>query len=81
MGIAAEDMRAILSYFHEETLTKGDFFLEARVFALLSMSAEERYKFLFSQNAELFQQVPLKYLASMMGITPESLSRIRKKMG
>ncbi|HTI08595.1 MAG TPA: cyclic nucleotide-binding domain-containing protein [Puia sp.] len=62
-------------------LTRCFGFLEARVFALLSMSAEERYKFLFSQNEELFVQVPLKYLASMMGITPESLSRIRKKMG
>src|SRR5258708_3351942 len=62
-------------------LTRCFGFLEARIFALLSMSAEERYKFLFTQNAELFQQVPLKYLASMMGITPESLSRIRKRMG
>jgi CRP/FNR family transcriptional regulator, anaerobic regulatory protein len=61
-------------------LTRCFGFLEARVFALLSMSAEERYKFLFTQNAELFQQVLLKYLASMMGITPESLSRIRKKV-
>lgn len=56
-------------------------FMEARIFALLSMSAEERYKFLQEQNPELFNQVPLKYLASMMGMTPESLSRIRKKMG
>jgi CRP/FNR family transcriptional regulator, anaerobic regulatory protein len=62
-------------------LTRCFGFMEARVFSLLSMSAEERYKFLFTQNAELFRQVPLKYLASMMGITPESLSRIRKKMG
>ena len=56
-------------------------FMENRVFALLSMSAEEQYKFLQEQNPELFNQVPLKYLASMMGMTPESLSRIRKKMG
>jgi len=62
-------------------LTRCFGFVEARIFTLLSMSAEQRYKFLFTQNEELFVQVPLKYLASMMGITPESLSRIRKKMG
>jgi len=55
-------------------------FMEKRVFSLLSLTAEERYKYLFNQNPDLFTEVPLKYLASMMGMTPESLSRIRKKM-
>lgn len=54
-------------------------FMETRVFALLSMSGEERYDYLQEQNPSLFDSVPLKYLASMMGITPETLSRIRKK--
>jgi CRP-like cAMP-binding protein len=54
-------------------------FVEARVFSLLSMSGEERYSYLQGQNPDLFDTVPLKYLASMMGMTPESLSRIRKK--
>ncbi|HLZ87562.1 MAG TPA: cyclic nucleotide-binding domain-containing protein [Puia sp.] len=54
-------------------------FMETRVFSLLSMSGEERYAYLQGQNPELFDTVPLKYLASMMGMTPESLSRIRKK--
>lgn len=31
-------------------------------------------------NKELFNQVPLQYLASMLGITPETLSRIRRKV-
>ena len=55
-------------------------FMELRVFSLLSMTGEERYRYLQGQNPELFNQVPLKYLASMMGMTPESLSRIRKKV-
>jgi len=54
-------------------------FMETRVFSLLSMSADERYQYLQDQNPDLFQQVPLKYLASMMGMTPESLSRIRRR--
>lgn len=55
-------------------------FMEQRVYSLLSMKAEERYQWLFSYNPSLFNQVPLQYLASMMGMTPETLSRIRRKI-
>ncbi len=53
--------------------------LEDRVFSFLSMTAEERYNVLFEMNSDIFNQVPLLYLASMLGMTPETLSRIRKK--
>jgi CRP-like cAMP-binding protein len=53
--------------------------LEDRIFTHLSMSAEERYNFFFQQNKELFNQVPLQYIASMLGMTPETFSRIRRK--
>lgn len=53
--------------------------LEDRVFSHLSLSAEERYNKLFENNPELFNQVPLQYIASMLGMTPETFSRIRKK--
>jgi len=53
--------------------------LEDRVLQHLSMSAEERYHQFFNFNKELFNQVPLQYLASMLGMTPETLSRLRKK--
>ncbi|AYQ33886.1 Crp/Fnr family transcriptional regulator [Runella sp. SP2] len=53
--------------------------LEGRILQHLSMTAEERYHQLFNFNKELFNQVPLQYLASMLGITPETLSRLRKK--
>ncbi|MBU7571143.1 Crp/Fnr family transcriptional regulator [uncultured Flavobacterium sp.] len=53
--------------------------LEDRVFSHLSMTAEERYCFFFENNKELFNQVPLQYIASMLGMTPETFSRIRKK--
>lgn len=53
--------------------------LEDRILQHLSMSAEERYRQLFQFNGELFNQVPLQYLASMLGMTPETLSRLRKK--
>ncbi|MEE9430709.1 MAG: Crp/Fnr family transcriptional regulator [Melioribacteraceae bacterium] len=53
--------------------------MEDRIFSHLSMTAEERYKFFFENNRELFNQVPLQYIASMLGMTPETSSRIRKK--
>jgi CRP-like cAMP-binding protein len=52
--------------------------MENRIFAHLSMSAEGRYCFFYQQNKELFNQVPLQYIASMLGMTPETFSRIRK---
>jgi CRP-like cAMP-binding protein len=54
--------------------------IENRVFDFISLTAEERYKKLFDTNRELFNQVPLQYLASMLGMTPETFSRIRRKM-
>jgi CRP-like cAMP-binding protein len=53
--------------------------LEDRIFSHLSMTTEERYAFFFGNNRELFNQVPLQYIASMLGMTPETFSRIRKK--
>jgi CRP/FNR family transcriptional regulator, anaerobic regulatory protein len=53
--------------------------LEDRVYTFLSMTAEERYNMLYAHNKELFQQVPQQYIASMLGMSPETLSRIRGK--
>jgi hypothetical protein len=53
--------------------------LEDRVFNHLSLSAEERYDQLFAFNQDLFRHVPQQYLASMLGMTPETFSRIRAK--
>ncbi len=51
--------------------------LEDRVFQLLSLPAAERYQRFFEHNKELFNHVPLQFIASMLGMTPETLSRIR----
>lgn len=52
----------------------------SREFSLLSDSAEERYLKLFSEQPLLLQSIPLKYIASYIGITPQALSRIRKRI-
>ena len=53
--------------------------MEDRIFVHLSMSAEERYAAFYGQNKELFNQVPLQYIASLLGMTPETFSRVRKR--
>lgn len=53
--------------------------LENRVIDHLSLSAEERYNRFFELNPSLFNQVQLQYIASILGMTPETFSRIRKK--
>lgn len=53
--------------------------IEDRVFSHLSMTAEERYDLYFKQNSALFNQVPLHYIASVLGMTPETFSRIRNR--
>ncbi|MBO9728112.1 MAG: Crp/Fnr family transcriptional regulator [Chitinophaga sp.] len=51
-----------------------------RELSFLLKSAEERYLDLFQKAPYLLQQVPLKYLASYIGVTPQALSRIRKRI-
>jgi CRP/FNR family transcriptional regulator, anaerobic regulatory protein len=44
---------------------------------LIILTAEERYALLMKEEPELLQQIPLQYLASILGVTPRHLSRIR----
>jgi CRP-like cAMP-binding protein len=46
---------------------------------LLTLSAADRYEVMLKQQPFIIQRVPQKYIASYLGITPQSLSRIRRK--
>ena len=48
--------------------------------SFVTQSPEERYRELIAERFDLINRVPDKYIASMLGITPVSLSRIRKRM-
>jgi len=48
--------------------------------SFVTQSPEERYRELVTEQFDLINRVPGKYIASMLGITPVSLSRIRKRM-
>lgn len=49
-----------------------------RLNATMWESAPDRYNDLLKEHKDIFLRVPLVYIASYLGITPESLSRIRK---
>jgi len=51
-----------------------------RELSLLRDSAEERYLKLFDERPELLREIPLKYIASYIGVTPQALSRIRRRI-
>jgi len=46
-------------------------------FDLITLNAEQRYQKLLDEEPELLQRIPLQYLASILGVTPRHLSRIR----
>jgi CRP-like cAMP-binding protein len=53
---------------------------QQKSFEAVTITAEEKYKRLLSTSPRIFQRVPQHYIASYLGIAPESLSRIRKKI-
>ncbi|MGZ8504533.1 MAG: Crp/Fnr family transcriptional regulator [Chitinophagaceae bacterium] len=54
--------------------------LERRITSITSLSLEERYKELIADHPDLIQRIPQHMIASYMGLTPETLSRIRKRI-
>ena len=51
--------------------------MEERVFNLIAKSADERYQWMQEHQPRFIREVPDKYLASMLGVHPRHLSRIR----
>ncbi|MFD2824655.1 Crp/Fnr family transcriptional regulator [Lacinutrix iliipiscaria] len=91
-----EDCRlAVLNYDKEQELFKrvpkyealcrmsmeNDFGEQQEALAkFITSSPEERYKNLLETRPDLLQRVPQYHLASYLGVKPESLSRIRKRI-
>jgi CRP-like cAMP-binding protein len=50
-----------------------------RTYSLQILSAKARYEFLIEHQPELFRRVPMGHIASYLGISQETLSRIRAK--
>jgi len=52
----------------------------SRIRQVISVPAEERYKIFIKQYPGIYEQIPLKYIASYLGMSPEFLSKIRNKI-
>jgi CRP-like cAMP-binding protein len=79
-GLAFELLRApSWSEFIRQLVQEVQYNTEQILTELKTTTAEERYRLLLESNSPLVQRVPLKHLASYLGIAPQSLSRIRKK--
>ena len=48
--------------------------------SFITMNAEQRYQELMERQPDLLQRIPLYHLASYLGVNPETLSRIRKRI-
>ena len=48
--------------------------------SLSSDKPEERFQNLLLKQPDLFQKIPQKYIANFLGVSPESLSRIQKRI-
>jgi len=57
------------------------YMLEIEVYNLRKQKAEDRYQFILKHFPDLLQRVPLKYLATYLGVNLETLSRVRAKRG
>jgi len=63
-------------------LAENLFLLKARrEWEFMTLSAEERYLLLIQKNPELEKRISQYHLASHLGISPVSLSRIRRQLG
>lgn len=66
--------------FGRSILVKGFSTLKDRMLSTITETAELRYEKLLVSAPEILQHAPLKYIASYLGVTDSSLSRIRKEL-
>ena len=50
-----------------------------RIESLITMDARERYDILLKQNPQIVQRLPNKFVADYLGISQETLSRLKSK--
>lgn len=63
--------------FGRHILVKGFAALKGRMLSQITEPAETRYERLLQTSPDILQRVPVKHIASYLGITDTSLSRIR----
>lgn len=76
----AAKLRFEFSRFTEKSLQRSVYYLQRRINSLLAMTAKERYLEFIELYPNLLLRVPQWMIASYLGITPESLSRVRREI-
>ncbi len=59
-------------------LINGSVILKQRMLSMIKQTGEQRYSNLMETHPEIFQHIPLKNIATYLGVTDSSLSRIRR---
>jgi CRP-like cAMP-binding protein len=65
--------------FVNETLKKNVMVLQERIHVSISLSAEEKYSNFTSKYPAINNRVPLHMIASYLGVSAETLSRVRSQ--
>ncbi|MCU0468857.1 MAG: Crp/Fnr family transcriptional regulator [Arcicella sp.] len=64
-------VRLLVEYFYNEQ--------QERIYSLIALTAQERYEMLAKNRPDFIQRIPQYIIANYLGISPETLSRIRKQ--
>jgi CRP-like cAMP-binding protein len=82
-SLTYDELQYIYRYYIESNIisrvlsTKSYLLSEQRSFFIRMRQAADRYKTMMEHHPELINRVPVKYMASYLGMTEETLSRIR----
>lgn len=52
---------------------------QSRIYSLIALTAQESYEHLTKTRPDIIQRIPQYIIANYLGISPETLSRIRKQ--
>ena len=80
---ASDELRRVSSKYQEfifQETSEAYIQLARRITSTISVGLEERYKELINNYPDIIHRVPQHMIASYMGLTPETLSRIRKRI-
>jgi CRP-like cAMP-binding protein len=82
-GIHHNDFMALADQYHDvekllrKMVTASLILSQIRMDSIQFETAQQRYDRLLKNSPEIIQRVPVSYIASFLGVTPETLSRIR----
>lgn len=86
VGLSFNDLRDLYEQFPEFNISARKLLehyyrdAEGRAFIARLSNAESKYRYFISNHPRLVNRIPLKYVASFLGITLETLSRVRRKI-